>query len=298
MNINNNVNNNNGSGIGDQITPPGANNNDGGGISDMFTKLLIAQIQNQDPLAPMEASQFVTQFSQMSQVEALHTLANLSAATAAMQESMLVVTLGSQVGSLVRVRADSVELDGDVVKGGFNLESSASDVEVILTGPDGTEHTISLGAQQAGDVGAGAGAAIGLTLGDEVLQRLGIARAALALPHRRRIGQQAAGGQLLQDELVGAGHAARAVDVFDAHQPGAAMRAGVQPGGQGRHQRAGVQRAGVRGREAAHVRCSAGVHSSRPSCRSSRARRVLGLASWCSHQVSAMPGWALPWRQA
>jgi len=151
MNINNNV-NSNGSGIGDPISQPGAGNNDGGGVSDMFTKLLIAQIQNQDPLAPMEASQFVTQFSQMSQVEAMQTLAQLSAATAAMQESMLVVTLGSQVGSLVRVRADAVDLDGDVVKGGFTLESSASDVEVILTGPDGTEHKISLGAQQAGDV--------------------------------------------------------------------------------------------------------------------------------------------------
>ncbi len=151
MNIQNNVNKNTGAGIGDPITPPAAGN-DGGGVSDMFTKLLIAQIQNQDPLAPMEASQFVTQFAQMSQVEAMQTLANLSAATAAMQESMLVVTLGSQVGSLVRVRSEAVELGEDVVKGGFTLESSASNVDVILTGPDGTEHTISLGAQQAGDV--------------------------------------------------------------------------------------------------------------------------------------------------
>lgn len=142
----------NGSGIGDPIAPPPGSNNDGGSVSDVFTKLLIAQIQNQDPLAPMEAGQFVTQFAQMSQVEAMQTLANLSAATAAMQESMLVVTLGSQVGSMVRVRADALELGEDVVKGGFSLESSASDVEVILTGPDGTEHKISLGAKQAGEV--------------------------------------------------------------------------------------------------------------------------------------------------
>lgn len=152
MQIQNNNVNNTGSGIGDQIAPPADGNNDGGGLNDMFTKLLVAQIQNQDPLAPMEASQFVTQFAQMSQVEAMQTLANLSAATAAMQESMLVVTLGSQVGSMVRVRADSVALGEDTVKGGFTLESSASDVEVILTGPDGAEHKISLGAQQAGDV--------------------------------------------------------------------------------------------------------------------------------------------------
>jgi len=28
------------------------------------------------------------------------------------------------------------------------------------------------------------------------------------------------------------------------------------------------------------------------------ADRVAGLASWCSHQVSAIPGWAWAWRQA
>jgi hypothetical protein len=58
---------------------------------------------------------------------------------------------------------------------------------------------------------------------------------------------QAALGQLLQDVLVGAGLAARWVDVFDAHQPGAAMGAGIQPAGQGGDQRARVQRAGGEG---------------------------------------------------
>ncbi|CAJ0819401.1 flagellar hook capping FlgD N-terminal domain-containing protein [Ralstonia flaminis] len=152
MNIQNNgTQANNGAGVGDGASLPGANK-DSGSLSNMFTTLLIAQIQNQDPLAPMEASQFVTQFAQMSQVEAMQTLAQISAATAAMQESMLVVSLGSQVGSLVRVRADSVELDGETVRGGFTLDSSASDVELILTGPDGTEHKIPLGPREAGTV--------------------------------------------------------------------------------------------------------------------------------------------------
>ena len=155
MNIQNNgtngANGANNSGVGDGASLPGANN-DSGSLSNMFTTLLIAQIQNQDPLAPMEASQFVTQFAQMSQVEAMQTLAQISAATAAMQESMLVVSLGSQVGSLVRVRADSVELDGETVRGCFNLDSSAGDVELILTGPDGTEHKINLGPKEAGAV--------------------------------------------------------------------------------------------------------------------------------------------------
>ena len=126
--------------------------NDGKSTSDMFTSLLVAQIQNQDPLAPMEASQFVTQFAQLSQVEAMQSMASLSASTAALQESMLVVSLGSQVGSQVMVAADSVQMDGHTVKGGFVLDNNASDVALVLTAADGTEHRIGLGEHDAGEV--------------------------------------------------------------------------------------------------------------------------------------------------
>lgn len=36
---------------------------------DMFLQLLVAQIQNQDPLAPMDPSQFVSQLAQFSEME-------------------------------------------------------------------------------------------------------------------------------------------------------------------------------------------------------------------------------------
>ena len=50
--------------------------------------------------------------------------------------------------------------------------------------------------------------------------------------------------KLLQDEGIGAGHAAGCVHVFDAHQPLPALGARIQPTGQRRHQRSRVQRAG------------------------------------------------------
>ena len=133
---------------------PGVPGGNGGSqsISDMFTTLLAAQIRNQDPLAPMEASQFVTQFAQLSQVEAMQSMASINAAAAAMQESMLVVTLGSQVGSQVMVATDQVQLGDQPVKGGFVLNDSTSDAKVVLTGPDGVEHTVDLGQQEAGEV--------------------------------------------------------------------------------------------------------------------------------------------------
>ncbi|QAU23973.1 flagellar hook assembly protein FlgD [Dyella sp. M7H15-1] len=148
MQINNAIHNAN----DNSITGNTPQSNGGGSISDMFTTLLVAQIQNQDPLAPTDASQFVTQFAQLSQVEAMQSMASLTAAAAALQESMLVVTLGSQVGSHVMVAADAVHLDGDTVKGGFVLSDHASDVTLVLTGPDGSEHRIELGAREAGEV--------------------------------------------------------------------------------------------------------------------------------------------------
>lgn len=143
-----------GAGAGDRgATPPASAGDGAGGISQMFTQLLVAQIRNQDPLAPMEPGQFVTQFAQMSQVEAMQSLASLGAANAAMQESMLVVTLGGQVGSDVMVATDSIELADAPVEGAFTLASSAADVSLRVSGPDGVEHTIPLGPQQAGNVG-------------------------------------------------------------------------------------------------------------------------------------------------
>jgi flagellar basal-body rod modification protein FlgD len=136
-----------------------ANNNSGipsadsGSMSDMFTKLLVAQIQNQDPLDPMQPDQFVTQLTQMSQVEAMQNMASLSQANSAMLESMLVVSLGGQVGSNVMVKTDAVDLDGSTaVHGAFNLDASTDDAVVTVTGDDGVQHKIDLGAQKAGDV--------------------------------------------------------------------------------------------------------------------------------------------------
>ena len=44
------------------------------------------------------------------------------------------------------------------------------------------------------------------------------------------------------------------IDILDAHQPLTVMHARVEVAGEGRHQRAGVQRAGGRWRESADVR--------------------------------------------
>jgi len=123
---------------------------DVGANRDMFTKLLVAQIQNQDPLSPQDPSTYVNQLSQLSQTEALQNLSQMSTANAGILQSMQTLAMGSQVGSEVTVATSSVKLDGDKVSGTINLLGASGSTSLVLTGLDGQQHTIELGAHGSG----------------------------------------------------------------------------------------------------------------------------------------------------
>jgi flagellar basal-body rod modification protein FlgD len=121
--------------------------------SDMFTKLLVAQIQNQDPLSPTDPAQFVQQLTQLSQTESLQNLSNLTSASASVLQSMQVIALGGQVGSDVMAQTGSVTLDGSTaVNGQITLTSASTDTQLVLTGADGVKHNVKLGTVKPGDV--------------------------------------------------------------------------------------------------------------------------------------------------
>jgi flagellar basal-body rod modification protein FlgD len=124
----------------------------GSETSTMFTKLLVAQIQNQDPLSPSDPSQFISQLTQLSQTEALQNVGNLTSANASILQSMQVLALGAQVGSDVQVASTSVQLENSKVKGEITLAASSNKTTLVLTGLDGKEHKIELGAQSSGAV--------------------------------------------------------------------------------------------------------------------------------------------------
>ena len=54
----------------------------------MFTKLLVAQVQNQDPLSPNDPAAFVSQLTQLSQTEALQKLSTLTSTNATVLQGM------------------------------------------------------------------------------------------------------------------------------------------------------------------------------------------------------------------
>ena len=127
----------------------GTNSNSPPGVpmsenKDMFTKLLVAQIRNQDPLAPSDPATFVNQLSQLSQTEALENMTQTTAASAAMLQSLQVLTMGGQVGSQVSVETARVELGDDQIKGSVRLEGASTLTHVILTDVAGKQTKIEL----------------------------------------------------------------------------------------------------------------------------------------------------------
>lgn len=119
--------------------------------SNLFTTLLVAQIRNQNPLEPADPSAFVSQLTQLSQMEALQKLATQSGTHATLMQSLQAIGLGAQVGSEVSVQTDRITLGSDPLRGSFNLGAASSQNTLVLRGPGGVEHRIALGSLQAGE---------------------------------------------------------------------------------------------------------------------------------------------------
>jgi len=116
--------------------------------SDAFMKLLVAQLQHQDPLNPQDNTEFVAQLAQFSSLEQ-QTETNK-------KMDQLLFTQGSSaafslLGQEVVVATDSVYLQGDDVNLGFSLDQDAAQATVKVIDADGHEvATFSLDNPQEG----------------------------------------------------------------------------------------------------------------------------------------------------
>lgn len=122
-----------------------------GSLSSLFTTLLVAQIKNQDPLSPQDPSQFVSQLTQLSQVESMQKLTSQGTTNTSMLASLQLMTLGAQVGSTLQAAVSQVQLSGSPVELRYTLDSSSPSNTLVVTGSDGREQRIDLGAQGKGE---------------------------------------------------------------------------------------------------------------------------------------------------
>lgn len=113
-------------------------------LGQMFTRLLVAQVQYQDPLEPTDSSTFITQLTQLSQTESLQSLQSQLGKQSSILDSLQTMQLGSQVGSQVMVSSSSVVLDQNPVDAVVNLPAGAQ-LKLQLTGADGKLTTVDLG---------------------------------------------------------------------------------------------------------------------------------------------------------
>lgn len=119
---------------------------------DAFLKLLVAQISNQDPLKPMDNTEFVSQLSQFAMVEqAIAQSAHLEKLEAGVQG----LTNGNMVdlvGKSVTVDGGSLTFDGTyAATGSATLGGAADAVKATIKDADGnTVRTLDLGKKGAG----------------------------------------------------------------------------------------------------------------------------------------------------
>lgn len=102
-----------------------------------FLTLLTAQIENQDPLSPMDSTQFVSQLAQLSQVEqSVKTNSNLEAIYY-QNASLMAMTGADMIDRQVTIASDSIDLVGDQSSGFYRLMSEAHEVQIEIRDPLG-----------------------------------------------------------------------------------------------------------------------------------------------------------------
>jgi flagellar basal-body rod modification protein FlgD len=125
---------------------------DAAGGADRFLKLLVAQMQNQDPLNPMDNAQVTSQMAQINTVTGIDKLNTSIGGLSSQFMQMQAMQGATLVGRDVIVPGNVMDInDAGVGQGGFELSSAADAVKVEVVSPSGqVVDTLDLGAQSAG----------------------------------------------------------------------------------------------------------------------------------------------------
>lgn len=125
---------------------------------DAFLRLLTTQLQNQDPLDPVQNEDFVAQLAQFSSLEQL-TLINENLetdentqATTDVQRAVDSNTAVAMIGRQVQVPSETIAYPGGTVQIGYNLQDQAENVQILIVDPSGnTVNTVADGSPQPGN---------------------------------------------------------------------------------------------------------------------------------------------------
>jgi flagellar basal-body rod modification protein FlgD len=143
-------------GLGTQVgsstrTDKADSNTDPQAAQDRFLTLLVAQINSQDPLNPMDNAQMTTQMAQINTVSGIQ---QLNATLKGMSEqygSMQKLQATSLIGRQALMEGNALTFQGSTGQGALLLEGAASGVQVDILGTNGAL----IDSVQLGSLGAG-----------------------------------------------------------------------------------------------------------------------------------------------
>ena len=118
---------------------------------DRFLKLLVAQLNNQDPMNPMDNAQMTSQMAQINTVSGIQQLNETMKSMATQFTSMQIMQGASMIGHGAMVQSNTLSVDAGKARGAIDLEGDASSVNVQILTPGGQLlDTIPLGPMTAG----------------------------------------------------------------------------------------------------------------------------------------------------
>lgn len=142
------------------LAQTGANSNSAAqGLQDQFLTLLVTQLQNQDPLNPMQNAELTSQLAQISTVEGITNLKNTMLAISGQIDVSQSMNAVAMIGKGVLIPGTKVKVgvDGDngaervVTPYGVDLQGDAAKVQVRISDSNGVVvRTIELGEQETG----------------------------------------------------------------------------------------------------------------------------------------------------
>ena len=120
--------------------------------SQNFLKLLVAQLNNQDPMNPMDNAEMTSQIAQINTVSGIEQLNTTVSAMSSQFSGMQVMQGASLIGHTVLANGNTINIKNGTGTAGVNLASAATGVTVTVKSPSGTTlDTLNLGALPAGN---------------------------------------------------------------------------------------------------------------------------------------------------
>ncbi len=128
-----------------------SNATDPAASQDRFLKLLVAQLNNQDPLNPMDNAQMTTQMAQINTVSGIQELNATLKGMSEQYTAMQAMQGTSLIGREALVAGNTLTFDADTAKGAIALDKAATNVTVDIMGTNGAVlDSVNLGALGAG----------------------------------------------------------------------------------------------------------------------------------------------------